>query len=278
MPPRDPPSPPSPLYYSFPACPGFRVLLLDCYDVSLLSHPPGSAAHMDVLALLREHNPNPPDSPEPLLGLEGDERRWGPEGGGIGAAQLDWLSSQLAAAHAASERVVILSRLGWLPAACEPEALLFNYEEVQARVDARPAVVALVLFGGDGKGGYARDMHGDAFGVVRIFEHSMQLLADEVSLMFTLCLMCAHRKLSVSLIHAFNPSLCHPKSETIARNIQHSRCETIARNVHMRGRPPDKAKRPQGWPAELSYPIAGGTIVAAAPGGGGNAFGLLWQM
>ena len=74
--------------------------------------------------------------------------------------QLDWLSSQLGAAAAAGERVILLSRLGWLPAACEPEQLLFNFEDVQERIDAHPGVASLVLFGGDGKGGYARDMRG----------------------------------------------------------------------------------------------------------------------
>ena len=76
-----------------------------------------------MLALLKQSNPNAPDAPDPLAGLEGEDRRWGPDGGGIGRMQLDWLKAQLAAAAAASERVILQSRLGWLPAACEPEQL-----------------------------------------------------------------------------------------------------------------------------------------------------------
>lgn len=89
------------LFYSFIACPGWRILILDAFDLSLLAHPPGSPAHLSTLAQLQANNPNALSAADPLEGLAGVDRRWNPNCGGIGERQLEWFSSQLAAADAA---------------------------------------------------------------------------------------------------------------------------------------------------------------------------------
>ena len=65
-------------------------------------------------------NPNPPGAPDPLAGLEGEARRWGPSGGGLGAVQLSWFGAQLEAASRGNERVIVLCHLSCLPAAARP--------------------------------------------------------------------------------------------------------------------------------------------------------------
>ena len=89
-------------YYSFSPAKGWRVLVLDAYDVSLLANAPESDAHAAALGLVQQQNPNLPDAADALARLEGVARRWGYSGGGLGAVQLAWLGGQLNAAEAAS--------------------------------------------------------------------------------------------------------------------------------------------------------------------------------
>jgi len=213
-------------YYSFNACPGWRVLVLDSYDMSLLAHTPGSAAHTATLAYLQANNPNPLSAADPLEGLEGPDRRWGPSCGGLGETQLMWLGAQLSVAAATGERCIIMTRLGVLPEACDGEHLLFNFDAVQEKIDAQPGVVALILFAGDGRGAYGRDGRGvhhlaphaaiscdvneDAFGALQVFEHTIRL--------------------------------------------------------DMAGCPPDLLRRPQGWPSELNLQRGGALVTSDGSG------------
>uniref|UniRef100_A0A7S0J0L9 Calcineurin-like phosphoesterase domain-containing protein n=1 Tax=Calcidiscus leptoporus TaxID=127549 RepID=A0A7S0J0L9_9EUKA len=178
-------------HYAFSPSAGWRVVVLDAFDVSLLAHPPGSAAHSAALEMLARENPNSPEAADPLAGLGGVARRFGPRGGGIGPSQLEWLQQQLSAASEARERVLILCHLGCLPDACEPEALLFNYYEVAAVLEEHKGVVACVISGADGTGCYARDEHGvhhltpcaavrcevneDSFGVLQVYDDQLKL-------------------------------------------------------------------------------------------------------
>ena len=77
-----------------------------------------------ALGLLQMKNPNSPTAADPLQGLVGEARRWGPNGGGLGGAQLDWLRGQLESAAAAGERGVVMSRLGCLPGCCAAETAM----------------------------------------------------------------------------------------------------------------------------------------------------------
>ena len=226
-------------YYSFSPAKGWRVLVLDAYDVSLLANAPDSEAHAAALGLVQQQNPNTPDAPDPLAGLEGVARRWGYSGGGVGAVQLSWLGGQLDAAEAASERVIVLCHKGCLAGAVQPQGLLYNYEEVQACVDAHPGVVAAWVCGSEPLGSYARDGHGvhhlcpcaaaecdvnqDAYGVIQVFHESMKL--------------------------------------------------------RMAGRAPDAKLRPQGWPEDLAFPQGGKMVTAEGAEGAwgvGASLARLW--
>ena len=129
-------------YYTFSPHPGFRVVMLDSYDVSVLGWPEGHPHREAAVALLAEHNPNAnKNSPE---GLQGLQRRFVAFGGGVSAAQLAWLRAQLAAAAAAGERVFVCGHLPLHPEACAAVCLLWNYEEVlEVLRDARCVVATL---------------------------------------------------------------------------------------------------------------------------------------
>ena len=57
-------------------------------------------AHMAARPAAGE--PQPAGRAGPLAGLEGEARRWGPSGGGLGAVQLSWFGAQLEAASRGS--------------------------------------------------------------------------------------------------------------------------------------------------------------------------------
>ena len=214
------------LYYAFSPAAGWRVLVLDSYDVSLLAHEPGSDAHTATLGLLQTANPNPPGAPDPLAGLEGEARRWGPSGGGLGAVQLSWFGAQLEAASRGNERVIVLCHLSCLPAAARPEGLLYNFAEAQAIVDAHPATVAAWISGADGDGGYARDAHG---------------------------------------VHHLTPAAaagCAINSDAYGSvEVYHDRLK-----LHMVGRAPGIYSGSQVWPEELDLPQGGKLVDAAQQG------------
>lgn len=45
-------------HYTFGPCPGWRVIVIDGYDISLLGWPPGHPKHEEAVQILAERNPN----------------------------------------------------------------------------------------------------------------------------------------------------------------------------------------------------------------------------
>lgn len=133
-----PPGPAS--YYSAVLHPGFRLVMLDCFDLSVLGWPPGHPNHEAAVALLASNNPNEnKNSPETLEGLD---RRFVAFGGGVSDAQLAWLSETLAQADAAGERVFVCGHLPLHPEAAASVCLLWNYSDVLGILHAHDCVVA----------------------------------------------------------------------------------------------------------------------------------------
>jgi hypothetical protein len=81
-------------YAVFP-CSGWRIIVLDSFDISLVGQREDSEAHATALELLRSQNPNPPGAADPLAGLSGEARRFGPHGGGIGPLQYAEIEPRL---------------------------------------------------------------------------------------------------------------------------------------------------------------------------------------
>ena len=185
------PTPATDRYYAFSPIKGWRVIILDAFDVSLIAHAAGSENHAAAASLLAQHNPTPADAADPLKGLVGTARRWSPFGGGLSNAQMAWLSAQLDAAKAANESVIILCHLNCLADSCAPEALLFNYGEVLALIDAHAGTVVAWICGSGVDGSYVCDSKGvhhivpcaasncgineDAFGYVSVYSDRLKL-------------------------------------------------------------------------------------------------------
>ena len=234
----------APAYYAFTLAAGWRGLLLDALDVSLLSSEP--AAREAALGVLRRENPAVAAHVDaggvalvtaaPLAALEGHARRFGPRGGGLSEAQLGWLREQLSLAEEAGERAIVFCHLGCLRDGGAPEGLLFNCDEARAAIDSFAGVVAAWVSAGAPEGSYARDTHG---------VHHITLCAAG---------RCAVNEDGFGMIDVHEGHL----------------------SLRMVGRPPDPVTRPQGWPETLALPRGGGALVAA-PTSGGAVTGLMWM-
>ncbi len=141
--------------YTFAPHAGFRVVVLDSYDVSMFGAC--DARREQARALLASKNPN--ENPNSPTGLEGLERRFVAFGGGVSERQLDWLRAVLTEAEAARERVFLAVHTPLHPASAPPVCLSWSYEELLACC-ARHRCVVATLAGHAHGGGYARDEAG----------------------------------------------------------------------------------------------------------------------
>ena len=174
-------------YYSF-AHDGFRFVMMDPYDLSILGWEPGHRNRAIAEAFLAERNPNDnKNSPE---GLDGLDRRFVAFGGGVSDEQLAWLDGELAEAERAGERVIAFSHLPFHPASAPPVCLIWNYEAVLERLQAARCVVA-TFAGHTHKDDHHVDEHGihhrvvgavleappgtDAYGDVEVYDDRLVL-------------------------------------------------------------------------------------------------------
>lgn len=129
-------------YYSFSPAEGYRVVVMDVYDWSVLGRDAGDATHREAAAWLGERNPNA-NKRNPLL-LDGTDRnrRFTELGGAVGKAQLAWLERELSKAEAAGEAVIAFSHTSVHPDStsreCRDACLAWNYDEIlEARGSAK---------------------------------------------------------------------------------------------------------------------------------------------
>ena len=145
-------------YYAFTPAPGWRFLVLDPYQEAIIGWEDGSTQHGAALAKLRAHNQNDVlGACDWTAGLQGDDRRWVPYNGGLGAAQIAWMRAELQTATDAGERVVMLSHVLLNPAAAGGTTMAWDFDEVNSAMEGLQDCVVAVLCGHDHKGGYARD-------------------------------------------------------------------------------------------------------------------------
>jgi len=165
------------LYYSFSPCRGWRVVVLDAYDVAFHRHGADarSPLHEEAVRLLKAENSGNPcawgeGEGNFFAGLAGLQKRFVPFNGALSAAQLAWLGATLRAAAAAGEGVVVAvhtplfpdARVSGAPSADDIKTcLLFNFAEVQALL-AASGVVAGVFSGHFHTGGFGVDGAGVA--------------------------------------------------------------------------------------------------------------------
>jgi len=147
-------------YYAFMPHAGWRILVLDTFQESLIGWPEEDTRRVRALNAIKAHNPNDVTvDGDWFAGLDGLERRWVPYNGALGAAQLTWLRRELRAARHAGERVLVLSHAILHPAACDGTTLAWDYAEALQEIH-RAGCVAAVIAGHDHAGGYHHDEHG----------------------------------------------------------------------------------------------------------------------
>lgn len=114
---------------------GWRFIVLDGNDLSLLAWPEGSERHEESAAMLAElEEAGAPNA-----------QTWN---GGLGAEQLAWLEDTLEAAAEAGEKVMLFGHFPVYPSGTHN---LWNDEEVVALLDQQPHAVA--YFNGHNHGG-----------------------------------------------------------------------------------------------------------------------------
>ena len=142
-------------YYSFAPSPGWRVVVLDPYAVSIYRKGRQQGLCEEAIELLRRHNPNVDtfvrENPEVIetermsgtfpyfKDMEGLVGRYVPFNGGLGPEQLAWARDTLSAANAAGEKVLILSHLLVHPdstAKRSGKTLMWDYDEMLALVES----------------------------------------------------------------------------------------------------------------------------------------------
>ena len=96
-------------YYHFSPCVGFRCIVLDTYDMSIIGHDEICPIHQDALHLVRSVNKN--DCLNSPLGLFGANNRFVEFNGGVGGSQMRWLDEVLQKACHNQEKVIIFGRL-----------------------------------------------------------------------------------------------------------------------------------------------------------------------
>jgi len=154
-------------YYSFFPAEGWRVVVLDSYQISLIGHSEDDPRWLEAVEILARENPNvSPDGKDGdwLKGMEdaGYQRRFCPFNGGFGREQLDWFRSELKAAAEVGERVLVMSHVIIHPQACGGGTMVWDYEEALKVIRSEEAAgcVAAVLCGHDHRGNYHRDDFG----------------------------------------------------------------------------------------------------------------------
>jgi len=149
---------PSKLYYDFSPYPGYRFVLLDCYDVSLIGAADENSRDMAKI-LLKENNPNDLSVPGTWFhNLPREKFRWVPYNGGIGKAQLAWLNRVLDQSSAQEEKVFIFCHQP-IFSPFQPNALVWNSEEVLGLLHKYDNI-CMWMAGHDHEGQYHIDNHG----------------------------------------------------------------------------------------------------------------------
>ena len=101
-------------YYHFSPTSGFRVVVIDTYDVGALGYEATSTDPRlaEATRILAEKNPNT-DKNSPL-GMHGLDTRFVKYNGAVGRRQLQWLRRVLREANTAREKVLIAGKSGQL--------------------------------------------------------------------------------------------------------------------------------------------------------------------
>lgn len=149
------PCSPKKLYYDFSPFPGWRFLMIDSYDVSLIgfSSEQNQQVAKDILA---KNNPNDLNiSGGWFTNLPVEKFRYVPYNGGVSVEQLEWLERVVARSATLDEKLICFSHQP-IFAPNKPQSLIWNCEEILAILH-KYQNAKLWMAGHDHDGQYAVD-------------------------------------------------------------------------------------------------------------------------
>ena len=149
---------PDKLYYDWAPFPGWRFVLLDSYDVSLIGS--SSLEHLDLAkAILKDNNPNDLSVGGGWFNnLPRDRYRYVPYNGAISQLQLSWLRSVLSKAEERNEKVVFFCHQP-IYSPNKPQSVVWNSEEILEIVHSFKNTFMWIA-GHDHGGQYVKDVYG----------------------------------------------------------------------------------------------------------------------
>lgn len=143
---------PFPAYHTFQAVPGWRIVILDTYDLALKSWPEDHPQHRETLALMergkQEHDLNRrrPFMDHPEMN------------GGLGRKQLAWLQQEVDMANEAGEKLIVATHCPLYPyVTVDGYAVCWNYTDVMEILHCHPGQTVLCLSGHDHEGAHRVD-------------------------------------------------------------------------------------------------------------------------
>lgn len=130
------------LYYSFRPVEGIKVIALDCFEISTIGYEKKGENYLEAADLMYKYHGHQDDvlwdEDGPLNGLE---RRFQAQNGGISAKQLAWLDRELTQSDKKREKVIVFGHCCLHPSSCDPTCLLWNYDQVLDSFSKHPSVV-----------------------------------------------------------------------------------------------------------------------------------------
>lgn len=153
----------APFYSDFLIHPGWRGIILNPYQVSLLQDKK-SQGYQDAVKYLHLNNPtvlNPNKKVDYFKNVKGLQQRFVPFNGGFGDTQLAWFAQCLQQAVSNDEKIIIFSHLPLSAAASNAQNIAYDYDLALTSIaDHAPHNVKAVFAGHYHRGGYAQDKAG----------------------------------------------------------------------------------------------------------------------
>lgn len=142
-------------YLSFSPCPGLKVVVIDCYELSAIGYSRDHPNYKRGVEILKCYHGDDIINTDNNV-LEGLEERFHSWNGGVSQRQLKWLDYELMQSDKNNEMVICCGHIPIHPKGCLNNSLLWNFEQVLDCFNRHPSVVAY-LYGHEHKGGYAYD-------------------------------------------------------------------------------------------------------------------------
>lgn len=100
------------LYYKFVPQKGIKVIALDCFDISVIGHSPDSIKYREAAEILYKNNHSNFNRWDFDEHLEGLNKRFQTQNGGLSNNQLKWLRNELKESEKNDEKVIVFGHTG----------------------------------------------------------------------------------------------------------------------------------------------------------------------